>query len=222
MTYPLYPEKNIKNVDKFILQQGVCGKRDRVRILTLFLAFQPRSGAFRPSITCFLKKITYTHNHGTFRRKIFYKGGAMKLVINQGLDCDESEVIINCRYMDERLKRLAQYIEQFTFCLEGYRGDELLRVPIEKICYIESVDGRTLLYQEKEVFQSRESLIALEKLLSGTPFVRISKSCLVNISYLHCVRALMNHRMEATLQNGEKLLISRTYINDLKEKMKNY
>lgn len=64
----------------------------------------------------------------------------MKLVINQGLDCDESEVIINCRYMDERLKRLAQYIEQFTFCLEGYRGDELLRVPIEKICYIESVE----------------------------------------------------------------------------------
>lgn len=143
----------------------------------------------------------------------------MKLIINQDSSQEENEIIINCNYMDERLQKLAEYIRQFTFCLTGYSEEGMSQIPIEKICYIESIDNRTFLYLEKEVYQSRESLSNLETQLKNTPFIRISKSCLLNVSYLKSVKALMNHRMEATLKNGEKVMISRTYIKDLKEKM---
>lgn len=143
----------------------------------------------------------------------------MKLIINQDSSQEENEIIINCNYMDERLQKLAEYIRQFTFCLTGYSEEGMSQIPIEKICYIESIDNRTFLYLEKEVYQSRESLSNLEMQLKNTPFIRISKSCLLNVSYLKSVKALMNHRMEATLKNGEKVMISRTYIKDLKEKM---
>ena len=52
------------------------------------------------------------------------------------------------------------------------------------------------------------------------PLPGISKSCLVNTSFLQSVRPLYNHRLEATLQNGEKLVITRNYIEPLKEKLK--
>ena len=45
-------------------------------------------------------------------------------------------------------------------------------------------------------------------------------NCLVNTSFLQSVRPLYNHRLEATLQNGEKLVITRNYIEPLKEKLK--
>lgn len=143
----------------------------------------------------------------------------MKLIINQDSNQEETEIIINCNYMDARLQKLAEYIRQFTFCLTGYSKEGMSQVPIEKICYIECIDSRTFLYLEKEVYQSRESLSNLEMQLKNTPFIRISKNCLLNVSYLKSVKALMNHRMEATLKNGEKVMVSRTYLKDLKEKM---
>lgn len=85
---------------------------------------------------------------------------------------------------------------------------------------MDSADGRTYLYLGKEVYYCRETLASLEARLSRTSFTRISKSCLVNTSFLQSVRPLYNHRLEATLQNGEKLVITRNYIEPLKEKLK--
>lgn len=82
------------------------------------------------------------------------------------------------------------------------------------------MDGKTFLYLEKEVYTCRDTLTSLEERLSCTSFTRISKSCLVNTSFLKSVRPLYNHRLEAVLQNGEKLIITRNYIEPLKEKLK--
>ncbi len=144
----------------------------------------------------------------------------MKLIINQDLSCPETEIIINCAHMDSRLTHLTGLIRQYCFSLTGYLNDREYQLPLEQIYYLDSADGKSFLYLEKEVYSSRETLTALEEKLARTSFTRISKSCIVNTGYLKCVRPIGNHRLEAELQNGEKLVITRNYIEPLKDKLK--
>ncbi|WP_075720271.1 LytTR family DNA-binding domain-containing protein [Roseburia sp. 499] len=143
----------------------------------------------------------------------------MKLTINQSNNFTETEIIINCTHMDERLNSLINYIRHFTFSLEGELDKQLYQVPIEKILYFDSVDGKTFFYDTNHTYYHKSSLGELEERLHHTSFARISKNCILNTSYLKCVKPCGNHRMEATLQNGEKLIISRNYISTLKEKL---
>jgi DNA-binding LytR/AlgR family response regulator len=144
----------------------------------------------------------------------------LKLTVNQSLSISENEIIINCSLVDKRIQHLIDYIRQYTFTLEGFINNEIFQVPLESILYIDTIDAKTFLYSMKKVYESRESLVSFVQKLVYTPFIRISKNCIVNTTCLRSVRPLPNHRMEATLINGEKLVISRTYIESLKEKLK--
>ncbi len=144
----------------------------------------------------------------------------MKLTLLQDPNLPETEIIIRCAYPDARLKRLIELIRQHGFSLSGYRDGALHQLPLEQIHYIDSADGKTFLYLEKEVYSSRETLANLEKRLAHTSFLRISKNCILNTDFLSSVRPLFNHRLEALLSNGEKLIITRSYIEALKQKLK--
>lgn len=145
----------------------------------------------------------------------------MKITVNKNLSITENEIIINCFTVDNRLQHLIDNIKQYTITLQGYQNNEIFQIPLEHILYIDSIDGKTFLYCSKQVYENKETLSLLEQTVVHTPFLRISKNCIMNTTYLKSVRPLANHRMEATLINDEKLLISRTYIENLKEKLKN-
>ena len=144
----------------------------------------------------------------------------MKLSIHQDEHFTETEVIINCAYIDTRLQRLTDYIRQYTFSLECESEGNLYQLPIEDIFYIESVDSKTFLYDYERTYSCKHTLTALEEKLKNTTFARISKSCLLNISYLKCVAPFANHRLKAELKNGEQLIISRNYVEVLKDKLR--
>lgn len=143
----------------------------------------------------------------------------MKLVLEQGLDLPEAEVVVRCRTVDRRLDKLMAYIRQYSISLEAKAEGAAYRVPLEAILYIDSVEGRSFLYTSQQVYETKESLAALEQRLKHTSILRISKNCLLNLSHLTCVAPLWNHRMEATLTNGEKLIIGRAYLEPLKQKL---
>lgn len=144
----------------------------------------------------------------------------MKLSIHQDEQFTETEVIINCAYVDTRLQRLTDYIRQYSFSLECELDGKLYQLPIEEINYIESVDSKTFLYTEECTYSSRQTLMSLEEKLKNMTFVRINKSCLLNVSYLKCVAPYANHRLKAELKNGEQLIISRNYVEALKDKLR--
>ena len=144
----------------------------------------------------------------------------VKLTINQDMNRLEEEIIINCIYADERIKKAADYIRQFFFSLEAEKEGRIYRIPIEEIYYADSVDGRTFLYARDDAYEVRRTLSALEEQLYRTSFVRISKNCIMNTAKLKYVQPYVNHRMKAELENGEQLVISRNYIETLKEKLR--
>ena len=84
------------------------------------------------------------------------------------------------------------------------------------IYYIDTVDGNTFFYTKDEVCETKDSLSTVEQNIRGRQFVRISKNCIINIDYLQKVTPYTNHRLLAYMKNGEKLIVGRTYIQDLK------
>ena len=143
----------------------------------------------------------------------------LKLVLNQSLEIKETEITINCSVLDERLKKLVEYIRQYSFSLNGFVEGHSYKIPLEEIFYMDSVDGKTFLYCNNKVYECKETLATIEQMLLHTPFIRISKNCIMNINVLQCVKSSFNHRMEATLRNGEKLMISRNYVENIKKKL---
>ena len=143
----------------------------------------------------------------------------MKLTIEESLDNSEVEITIKCGVMDNRLRRLIETIREYSFSIQCKKNNEIYTIPLEDVYYIESVDKKTFIYCKSEVYETTNTLINLEEKLTNTSFIRISKSCILNISYLQNVTPLWNHRFEATLKNDEKLIITRHYIEELKNKL---
>ncbi|MDE6602202.1 MAG: LytTR family transcriptional regulator DNA-binding domain-containing protein [Lachnospiraceae bacterium] len=85
---------------------------------------------------------------------------------------------------------------------------------------MESVERKTFFYTKDEVYLTDKKLYELEELLKEAGIVRISKSYLMNVDMLYRVRRLANSQLEATLTNGEKLIVARTYLKSIKNCLK--
>ena len=87
-----------------------------------------------------------------------------------------------------------------------------------QIYYIESVDKRTFVYTKGGCYESRDRLYELEEKL-GMYYVRISKSMIVNLRKIRNVCAEPGGRMVAVLLNGERVIISRSYVKEIKRRL---
>ena len=142
----------------------------------------------------------------------------MKLLIEQSDQYTDAEIVIKCGMMDDRLESIIQHIRLHMFSVAGVKDGETKIFPLDDIFYFDSTDERTFLYLENDVYECSLKLYELEEQLEKANFVRISKSCIVNIMKLDSVRPLLNSRYEAKLENGEKLIISRHYLPGFKRK----
>ena len=50
-------------------------------------------------------------------------------------------------------------------------------------------------------------------------FIRTSKSSLVRLKYIRSVKVELNHKLRLTLENGEQLIVSRSYSEQLKQRL---
>lgn len=136
-------------------------------------------------------------------------------------DTARKEIEVSIKYPEinhdvRRLISLVRSVETKIICTAG--GNEKL-LNASDIYYIESVDKHTFIYCETEVYRTELRLYQLLEMLSPAGFVKISKSCILNIDVLDSVRPLLNSRMEATLKNGERLNVTRKYLTDIKRKL---
>lgn len=89
---------------------------------------------------------------------------------------------------------------------------------MDAIYYVESVDKKTFIYTKDECYQTKKRLYELEEELNIN-FLRCSKAMIVNIKKIKFVKSDYNGRMNAQLLNGEIVVISRSYVKDLKKRL---
>jgi Response regulator of the LytR/AlgR family len=140
----------------------------------------------------------------------------VKIIIEEPLAGVEDQIIFRCREMTDELLHILALLKAQD-ALVAYAGNEIHRIRPAGIYYIETVDNKTFLYCKDKVFETKQKLYELEEALANTDFLRISKSMIVNLSKVKLFSPALNGRFEALLDNGEKIIISRQYMSDLKK-----
>lgn len=143
----------------------------------------------------------------------------MKIIINESEDNEEIEVIINCKRIDENLLKVISSIRAFDEKITGSKDGKIFILDTEKIYYFESVDKKTFIYMNKEVYETSLRLYELEERFSNSDFFRASKSTIINLSKITEIIPVFGGRLEVILENNEKLVVSRQYVSILKTKL---
>jgi DNA-binding LytR/AlgR family response regulator len=132
----------------------------------------------------------------------------------------EDEVIINYLDMTPEVERIVKLLKGEQIKLMGRNDKAIMVIESKDILYIESVDGKTFAYTDKEVLKLDYTLTQIERILSEINFFRCSKSMIINIDRIASLKSLPSNRIDARMQNGEHVMISRTYASDFRKRLK--
>lgn len=143
----------------------------------------------------------------------------MKIDIRTDMTIDETELVIRCKQLTPEIEKLISYIRIMQKQIIGIRAGENYVLDTAKILYGESVDRQTFLYTEEGVYQTELKLYELEEQLTELGFFRVSKSTIANLNHVTSLRADINRRIRVTLDNGEKLIVSRQYAEAFKQRL---
>lgn len=143
----------------------------------------------------------------------------MKYIINQRTD-GEDELILNYKEANEEVERILAFMEQGNRRILGWKENEQVIIASGELLYVESVEGKTFAYTEREVYRMSYTLQQLEVLLQKEYFFRCSKSMIMNINKVAGLRSLASNRIDATMENGEHIMISRTYASDFRKRLR--
>lgn len=143
----------------------------------------------------------------------------MKYTIEQ-ISQGEDELILRYQRLTQEVEQILNFINCPQRKLVGTKGDRQVVIETAQILYVESVDRKTFVYTEEEVCQIEFSLVQLEQILNTVNFFRCSKSMIMNIDKVKTLKSLASNRIDATMCNGEHILISRTYASDFRKRLK--
>ncbi len=143
----------------------------------------------------------------------------MKISVESCPEGEESQVIVRCEKKDAEAQQLIADLLNRSQKLLIHNGRELFQLNPDEIFYCEAVDDRTFIYLRNQVVESTQRLVEIEQLLLVTPLFRASKAMLLNNQKIRSVRPLYDGRLEALLENGERVIVSRKYVPDLKRKL---
>jgi len=140
----------------------------------------------------------------------------LKITIKEPPAGAEEEIIVLCYSISSELLAMLNAFKSPSNMLIANIGNELHKIAPSDIFYFETVDRKTFVYCEKDVYESKQRLCELDELaLKG--FFRISRSIVVNLGKIKAVIPSLSGRAEAVLANKERVVISRYYVDEFKK-----
>lgn len=143
----------------------------------------------------------------------------MKIEINVDEKATDLEVSITCRELTPEIEKILAKLRVMNRQLTVYQEEEIFLLDIGQVIYVESVDRKCFIYTKNDVYQSDFKLYELEQQLEDCGFVRVNKSCLLALRAISSLRAEVNRRIRITMNNGEQIIASRQYAEELKKRL---
>lgn len=143
----------------------------------------------------------------------------MKYTIEQ-IEQGEDELILRYQKPNQEIEYIMNFMNFPEKKLIGFRDGSQVVIDIKQILYIESVDRKTFVYLEDDIVRVEYTLTQLERMLNSVRFFRCSKSMIINIDKVKVLDSLASNRIDATMCNGEHIIISRTYASDFRRRLK--
>jgi len=130
---------------------------------------------------------------------------------------EKEEIIIRCHTINDEVLAIVHKLKESQDSVIGLSDEESHRLKLGEIYYFEVVDNKSFIYCKEQVYSSKLKLYEFEELCQGSRFFRASKSTIVNSGKIGYIKPSISGRFEASLKNGEKVLVSRQYVPELKK-----
>lgn len=143
----------------------------------------------------------------------------MKIEIDIDEKFPDTEVVIRANKLDSNVERLVAMMRMVNMQIGVRKNDETYLLDVEKILYIEAVERKTFVYTSDETYESDLKLYEIEQELLERDFFRISKQSIVNIRMIKSLKSDINRKIRITLRNGEQIVVSRMYSDELRRKL---
>ena len=143
----------------------------------------------------------------------------MKINLDIDGKYDDTEVIIRAPHLNNDIERMVAMMRMIDMQIAVRKDNETFLLETDRILYVEAVDRKTFVYTSTETYESELKLYELEQELVQRDFLRISKQSLVNLRKIKSLKADVNRKIRITLQNGEQIVVSRMYSDELRRKL---
>ncbi len=143
----------------------------------------------------------------------------MKLTL-QHITEGQDEIIIRYREMTDEIASLVSGIRRRGERIAARDGECELLLDPDQVLYLESVDERVYACTADCVARADLTLAAAEERFAHCGFFRCSKSMVINICRIKHLKSIPGSRVDAAMDNGEHVIISRRYVRALRAVLK--
>lgn len=143
----------------------------------------------------------------------------MKIIIEETGPGEEDQIIIRCNVFNENILKVISDLKMGQKKIPGIKDGNITMIDPVNIYYFEGVDNKVFLYCKQSVYETKMKLYEIEEDYKNSNYFRASKSVILNVSKIKSISPAYSGRFEALLFNGEKVIISRQYVPELKNKL---
>ena len=141
----------------------------------------------------------------------------MKVRVDISPEYKEPFAVIHTDAVTDEIQRMIDVFSTSETPITALRNEEDLIVLQPSDIYMVRVEnGDTIIYGEKNMYRSRKRLYELAAQL-GKSFMQISKTTLINLSYMDHIEPGFSGTLLLIMKNGSKDYVSRTYLREFKK-----
>ena len=141
----------------------------------------------------------------------------MKVSIDISAEYKEPFAVIHTDKVTPEIQRVIDVLGTSETPVTAFQNEEDIVVLQPKDIYMIRVEeGDTMIYGAKQQYRSRKRLYELAEQL-GKQFMQISKTTLVNLSYMDSIEPGFSGTLLLKLKNGSKDYVSRKYLPEFKK-----
>ena len=141
----------------------------------------------------------------------------MKVSIDISAEYKEPFAVIHTDKVTSEIQRVIDVLGTSETPVTAFQNEEDIVVLQPKDIFMVRVeDGDTIIYGARSQYRSRKRLYELAEQL-GKQFMQISKTTLVNLSYMDSIEPGFSGTLLLKLKNGSKDYVSRKYLQEFKK-----
>lgn len=138
----------------------------------------------------------------------------------QKIESGDESITVRYKELTSKLEKIIGILEKTENKVWGKLDSKTVSISIDDIFYIESVDDKVFAYTGEQVVRLDGTLNSFLMDINDESFFRCSKAMVINVNRVKALKSLASNRIDATLESGEHIIISRRYASDFRRLLK--
>lgn len=141
----------------------------------------------------------------------------MKVNVEISPEYQEPYAVIYTSTVTDEIRNMLDYFSTGNAPITAFRNEEDTVILQPSDIYMIRIEGGdTIIYSRDQKYRSRKRLYELRE-QAGKQFMQISKSTLINLSYMDSVEAGFSGTLLLKMKNGCRDYVSRKYLPEFKK-----